>query len=59
MYREVIITHTAQADSEPKQTFKKLFFAKMLTYFCGKLHIRGGLYNGEFKPGLNFQLVKP
>ena len=51
--------HTAQVHSGSSQTSKMEPFAKMVTYFCKKLQFRGGLYGGEFQPGLKFQLVKP
>ena len=59
IYREIIITHTTQAHSEPSLTSKMEPFANITNYFRKKLHLRGGLYGGEFQPGLKFQLVKP
>ena len=52
-------THTAQAHSAPGQTSKMESFAKITNYFRKKLHLRDGLYGGEFQLGLKFQLVKP
>ena len=57
--REIIITHTTQANSEPSQTSKMEPFANINNYFRKKLHLTGGFYGGEFQPGLKFQLVKP
>ena len=59
IYREIIITLTAQAHSEPSQTSKMEPFANITNYFYKKLHLRGGLYGGEFQPGSKFQLAKP
>ena len=63
IYREINVTQTALAHSEPSQTSgqtsKMEPFAKMVNYFCKKLHLRVWLYGGEFQPGLKFQLVKP
>ena len=47
LYKEIIITHTAEAHSEPSQTI-----------FEKKLRLRDYLY-GDFKPGMKFQLNKP
>ena len=57
IYREIDITHTAQTHSEPSQTSKMESFANITNFFSQKA-IRGGLYGGEFQPGLKFQLVK-
>ena len=46
-YREIILTHIAQAHEE----------AKMRPF--QKLHLRVGLYGEEFQPRLKFQLIKP
>ena len=58
IYREIIITHTAQAHEEASQTYKMKPFTKMAN-FCKKLYLSGGLNDGEFQPSLKFKLAKP
>ena len=50
IYREIIVTHTAQTDSEPSQTSKMEPFANMPNYFCKNILLRGGLMVDNFSP---------
>ena len=58
-FKEIIITHTTLAHSEPSQTSKMEPFANINNYFRKKFHLTGGFDGGKFQPGLKFQLVKP
>ena len=57
MYREKIITHTAQAHSEPSQTSKMEPFANMANYFCKSYILRVDYMVENFSQGSNFKSI--
>ena len=59
IYRQIIITHTAQTHSEPNQTSGMEPFANMAEYFCSKVDLRSRLYGGQFQLGLKYEVVEP